>query len=151
MKSSPDSNDIVDMSQQVADLVKGHEYFSRLVECEPQNSQAWYQFGAVQQMAGQFAQAETSYRQALLIDANHAKAHSALGILYLQSGKEQAALESFKNSLRCLPDEELAKMVDALQACRESTVPVVLELDGESLELDVTVKGTVSEQLGRKY
>jgi Flp pilus assembly protein TadD len=61
----------------------------------PTNAQAWNYLGLAYHHAGQFAEAEKTYRRALLINHDLSEAHYNLGCLYLDQKKNDVAKTEF--------------------------------------------------------
>jgi Flp pilus assembly protein TadD len=61
----------------------------------PTNAQAWNYLGLAYHHAGQFDEAEKTYRRALLINHDLSEAHYNLGCLYLEQKKNDAAKTEF--------------------------------------------------------
>jgi tetratricopeptide (TPR) repeat protein len=61
----------------------------------PTNAQAWNYLGIAYHHAGQFGEAEKTYRRALLINHDLSEAHYNLGCLYLDQKKNDAAKTEF--------------------------------------------------------
>ena len=61
----------------------------------PTNAQAWNYLGLAYHHAGQFDEAEKTYRRALMINHDLSEAHFNLGSLYLEQKKNEAAKTEF--------------------------------------------------------
>ncbi len=65
----------------------------------------WNQLGLAYGESGKYKEAIKSYKQAISIDPDYAKAHSNLGYAYGESGRYEEAIKSYKQAIRIDPDD----------------------------------------------
>ena len=91
--------------------------------------------------AGQLAQAEQGYRQVLTVDGNHADAIHFLGVIAMQTGNLEAALQLVERSIELRPDgsvyhNNLGQILSRLGRSEdaEHAYSKAIELDSEYAE-----------------
>jgi tetratricopeptide (TPR) repeat protein len=107
----------------------------------PTNAQAWNYLGLAYHHAGQFGEAEQTYRRALLINHDLSEAHYNLGCLYLDQKKNDAAKTEFiaytlrrANSLEALLKLGTAQLRVNELAAAEKTFQDALRLSPQNPE-----------------
>jgi len=80
--------------------------FDYIVQCQPDNYQAWTIRGAALGELGHYEQAIESYDQALAINANDAQIWNQRGLALQGLGRYEHAIESYDRSLTIQPDNE---------------------------------------------
>jgi len=128
--------------------------FTFATQLDAMSFDARYYLGLMQQVLGETGQAIASYRQALAIDPDDAKAHRDLATAYLQIGRPDLAIPHAEASVRLEPDDQAAwcnlaatyslqdRYDDALDAYRTATelgdldAPVLLGLGDTHLKLN---------------
>jgi tetratricopeptide (TPR) repeat protein len=107
----------------------------------PTNAQAWNYLGLAFHHAGQFDEAEKTYRRALLINHDLSEAHYNLGCLYLEQKKNDAAKTEFiaytlrrANSLEALLKLGTAQLRVNELAAAEKTFQDALRLSPQNPE-----------------
>lgn len=95
----------------------------------------WNDLGAVQFAMHAFAEAETSFRRALALDAANSQAGANLGALLVQTGRGAEAIPVLERALPHLDDEERTIAAGMLQQCRVSLSSVA----GPAQEWDAAV------------
>lgn len=133
---------------------KAKKTFAFAAGLDALSSDARYYLGLMQQVLGETGQAIGSYRAALAIDPDDAKAHRDLATAYLQIGRAELAIPHAEASVRLAPDGQTAwcnlaatyslvkRYDDALDAYRTATelgdleAPVLLGLGDTHLKLN---------------
>ncbi len=133
---------------------KAKKTFAFAAGLDALSSDARYYLGLMQQVLGETGQAIGSYRDALAIDPDDAKAHRDLATAYLQIGRPDMAIPHAEASVRLSPDDQTAwcnlaatysledRYDDALNAYRTATelgdleAPVLLGLGDTHLKLN---------------
>lgn len=112
MEKHPDNRNVQFLLAQF-DLQSGHknqaiQTLKTILEKDPKNVQALVELAAQDLHDRQFAEAESLYRQALLIAPNDANINAGLGETLLGENQKEAALLSFKKSLSENPAQTIA-------------------------------------------
>jgi len=81
------------------------ELLERIIEVEPENSQAHYNLGLARYYQESFAEAEACFLQAVRIDPANADAHYNLGLLCNQTNRQAEAAECYLAVLELNPGE----------------------------------------------
>lgn len=91
------------------------ENYKKAIELDPAIPDFYVNYGNIFFLNGSLAEAEKNYRLALSLDQNSLLAKRNLGLVYVKQGKNNLALELFRDVLRSGPaDPELEKMVKNL-------------------------------------
>jgi predicted TPR repeat methyltransferase len=86
-------------------LTEAAALFERIIEAEPQNSEAHYNLGLVRYYQDSFAEAESCFRQALRSNPANADAHYNLGRLLGQINRPAEAAVCYLEVLEANPDD----------------------------------------------
>lgn len=73
------------------------ELYRRIVELDPERTQAWFRIGNLEAEAGRLEEAITAYEQALESDPGHARARHNLGLAHIRHGAD--TLEQARETL----------------------------------------------------
>ncbi|WP_185234751.1 tetratricopeptide repeat protein [Teredinibacter franksiae] len=88
-------------------LEQAEASFSKAIEVNPANMDAYTWLGVLYREQGKFTESEATYKAALAVWPHHADSHRNLGILYdLYMGRLEEALAHYKLLQRILPDED---------------------------------------------
>lgn len=90
------------------DTTQAVREFNLSAAAQPQNSVPLYNAGVLQEQAGLNADAETSYRSALTLDANNLQIQTALGLLLADEGKYREAATQLSETAANLPHDAKA-------------------------------------------
>jgi tetratricopeptide (TPR) repeat protein len=82
--------------------------FSRAIQTNANNSEAFYQRGLVYQRLGKNQEAMADVTQVIQLDPNHAKAHLLRGNLRFQLGDDQGALDDYNRAIYLDPKQAAA-------------------------------------------
>lgn len=85
------------------EFARAEYHFGRAVELAPDYSEGWNQRATVRYLRGRFAQSAADIRRVLMLEPRHFGALEGLGLIYLELGQEQAALDTFERALRINP------------------------------------------------
>lgn len=77
----------------------GLQWAQRALAAAPRAAAAHYAMGRVQEAAARYAEAESSYREAIRLDAGHARAWNNLGCVLHMQGRLDAALDGYRKAL----------------------------------------------------
>ena len=84
-------------------LARAEGYFDRAVEMAPDYAEGWNQRATVRYLRGDFAGSAADIRRTLLLEPRHFGALSGLGLVYMELGRDAAALEAFRRALEVNP------------------------------------------------
>ncbi|HEY3763459.1 MAG TPA: tetratricopeptide repeat protein [Verrucomicrobiae bacterium] len=125
-------------------------------EQEPSSARAYFFQGVALAGTGRFVEAETSYRQALELDANDFKTWNNLsGVLFDALKKPMDALRCMEQALKLEPRNKLGWSNLASMLGRMGRHEKAMEFAGHALELDphfveaLLHKATAAKALGR--
>jgi arylsulfatase A-like enzyme/Tfp pilus assembly protein PilF len=88
--------------------------YAKLLLISPANASAYENMGVAQLQARDLRAAETSLRRALALDPNLPAAHTALGVLLMQTGRRAEAVESWQRAA-ALGDPNAADNLKAIR------------------------------------
>lgn len=84
-------------------LVRAERWFDQVVEMSPEYAEGWNQRATVRYLRGRYAESAVDIRQTLLLEPRHFGALSGLGLVYMELGRDDAALEAFHRALAVNP------------------------------------------------
>lgn len=86
-----------------------------VVQADPNNADAWSQYGFANRKQGRWHEGEVYYIRALTLDPDHIEAREYLGELYLETNRPDKAREQLAELQRLCPDgcEPLTDLEDA--------------------------------------
>jgi tetratricopeptide (TPR) repeat protein len=91
------------------------ENYRKAIELDPSVPDYYVNYGNIFYLKGSWNEAEKLYRKSLAINPESLLAKKNLGLLYVQTGKNDLALELFRDVLRSGPaDPALEKMIKNL-------------------------------------
>ena len=79
------------------------DIFNRAIQIRPGSADSYYYRGNAQHALKQMADAEKSYQQAILCNPEHIEAHSNLGVVLLEQGQAEKALECCRRAIEMNP------------------------------------------------
>jgi tetratricopeptide (TPR) repeat protein len=80
------------------------KHFQQAVEYDPTYAETWLNLGICQQMLGQIADAEASFKRSIELDPHDSPAYSSLGTMYLENEQRSKAREILEQGLRVNQD-----------------------------------------------
>ena len=104
---------------EVGDLPRGIHFLRRAVRLEPHEAQTHYELAKALKAARRFREAFQELTRALQLRPSYWEAHREYGILAMQFGKENIAIEHFRISLKLNPNQPMIR--DRLKTLRESS------------------------------
>lgn len=84
-------------------LVRAERWFDQVVEMSPEYAEGWNQRATVRYLRGRHAESATDIRRTLLLEPRHFGALAGLGLVYMDLGRDEAALEAFRRALAVNP------------------------------------------------
>ena len=94
------------LDQQEGRLDQAIASFQELVALVPDLTQAHVNLGMAYRAQENHRRAKSHYLEALKIDPNHGDAHRNLGVLHLQNGRDDRALQCFQKALACYDQQD---------------------------------------------
>ena len=79
------------------------EAFDRVVELSPDYAEGWNKRATLYYLIGDYANSAKDVKQTLLLEPRHFGALSGLGLIYMELGNFEAALEAFQQTLEVNP------------------------------------------------
>ena len=111
-------------SLNLGDLPKALDRFDKIVERMPKFAEGWNKRATVYYLMGDFTNSVTDIEHTLKLEPRHFGALSGLGLIYMNLGKDQAALRAFRKTLEINPH---------LPAIRERADELAKKLKGEPI------------------
>lgn len=84
-------------------LVRAERHFDQVVRMAPDYAEGWNQRATVRYLRGKFAASAADIRRTLLLEPRHFGALSGLGLVYMELGRDGAALDAFRRALALNP------------------------------------------------
>lgn len=113
---------------------EGLMWSRRALNANPGQAAPHYAMGRVLEAAGRYADAEASYRQAVMLDPRDAKLHNNLGAMLHMQGRFDAALACYRKALEL--DPELAQAKRNLATIADDPEALQSALDGYRRETE---------------
>jgi len=88
------------------EIMKNIEKLKKEAEGSPRNPWVMYNLGNLYAQLGKFKEAITYLEQGVDIDSDNALIWHTLGLVFLEIGKKEKALESIKHAVICRPNEQ---------------------------------------------
>ena len=144
----------------IGETKKSLEEFDKAIKETPQDASLHNNRGYCLYSAGQWAEAEQSYRQALALDSNHAhawvnlgmslgmqgryaesyeaftktlspaEAHANLGFIYFSQGKKEQARDAYRQALHLNPSMQKAQLVLNMMDAKPNTTKLATTSSG---------------------
>lgn len=86
--------------------------YSKAIEVDPKNAQAYYKLGVAHTAVQSTGNAESAFRQSLILDASNVEAYLSLADLYLQNDRLEDAAELLDNAIQHTDDPEIQDLYD---------------------------------------
>jgi tetratricopeptide (TPR) repeat protein len=83
---------------------KAEAHFRAAIRLDPQNSDAYFNYGVLLQGQGKTKQAEDAFRKAVEANPKYAEAHNNLAYLYEAQGKAAEAMAELRKALESVPE-----------------------------------------------
>src|SRR5260370_32810497 len=80
-----------DIAKEREQIDQALQHFYQAVEFDATYTEAWRNLGMCQQISGQIADAEVSFKRSIELDPNDSHAYSLLGTMYLESEQRSKA------------------------------------------------------------
>lgn len=84
-------------------LVRAEHWFDQVIDMSPEYAEGWNQRATVRYLRGRYAESAADIRRTLILEPRHFGALSGLGLVYMELGREAAALEAFRRALAVNP------------------------------------------------
>ena len=84
-------------------LVRAERHFDQVVQMAPDYAEGWNQRATVRYLRGNFAASAADIRRTLLLEPRHFGALAGLGLVYMEVGRNAAALDAFRRALAVNP------------------------------------------------
>jgi len=84
-------------------FARAEEIYSQVVEMAPKYAEGWNKRATARYMEDQYAASAADIRRTLALEPRHFGALSGLGLVYMELGQNQAALEAFQRALEIDP------------------------------------------------
>jgi tetratricopeptide (TPR) repeat protein len=111
-------------SLNLGDLPKALDRFAQIVTRAPDFAEGWNKRATVYYLLGNFDASVADIERTLVLEPRHFGALSGLGLIYMNLGREQAALRAFRKTLDINPH---------LPAIRERVDALTKKLKGEPI------------------
>lgn len=84
-------------------LARAERHFDQVVAMAPEYAEGWNQRATVRYLRGDFAASAADIRRTLQLEPRHFGALAGLGLVYMELGRDGAALEAFRRALAVNP------------------------------------------------
>lgn len=84
-------------------LVRAERWFDQVVEMSPDYAEGWNQRATVRYLRERYAESAADIRRTLLLEPRHFGALAGLGLVYMELGRDAAALDAFRRALTVNP------------------------------------------------
>jgi tetratricopeptide (TPR) repeat protein len=138
----------------IEDYSDADKWFTKSVEWEPKDWQAWYYLGRAKYNENRFEEAIQAFEKCLKLDAKNVKAEDNLGLSYAGLGRTEEALEAYRTAIAWQAQagsKYPGPLIDLGSALIETNhpeeaIPYLQQADGISPE-----DFTVHRELGKAY
>lgn len=83
----------------LGDFPDADKWFAKSVEWEPASVLGWYYLGRTKYNENRFEEAVDAFQHCLKLDARHVKAEDNLGLSYQALGRQDEALQAYRNAI----------------------------------------------------
>lgn len=84
-------------------LVRAERWFDQVIDMSPDFAEGWNQRATVRYLRGRHAESAADIRRTLLLEPRHFGALAGLGLVYMELGRDAAALDAFRRALAVNP------------------------------------------------
>jgi tetratricopeptide (TPR) repeat protein len=154
--ATPPEQNVNQLNREGVDLMAGGDHlvaqqrFQEAVKLEPENPTTLYNLGNAAFHLQQWTLAETSYRDCLRLDPNHAACQHALALLLVRRNRPKEAWQLVQDWLARQPDSASAHAAYGWLLRESGDLPAAQEQLQKALELDAANVRALIE-LGQLY
>ncbi len=122
-------------------LPQAQEAFTRLVELEPNSSDAWFYLAQTEELLGQLSAAEGAYSRMLSLSANDSRAKEGLAFVSLAKGEYRRAVGAFADLAASVTEPQQSYRFAYWHAISQIGLASYAEAMEQLIELDVQSNG----------
>lgn len=137
------------ISAKKKDLIEALEYFQKVVECNPENIDAWNEIGYTCGVLGEYAEALECYQKILELSPEYLFAWYRTGYIYKILGEYTKALECYQKTIELNPGYEMAWLGIGDVYKELGEYDKALESYKKVIDIDPRLEGSLRKKLNK--